>query len=149
MNTLIQHLRQVNLTSINKLSSCYQLLNNYQGKEWEKYIKIPEKGYGRELVHRDKQFEIYVITWPNKSGSHIHNHSENGCLMKVLRGNLVETLYNKDLIVKGVNTYSNDEIGYIDNTLGYHSINNPFMDMAVSLHIYSPYQHKTKFFYNI
>ena len=32
------------------------------------------------------------------------------------------------------------------NNIGYHSINNPFLDLAVSLHIYAPSNYKTKYF---
>ena len=34
----------------------------------------------------------------------------------------------------------------MDNTLGYHSISNNYDNITVTLHVYNPPNHKTKFF---
>ena len=42
-------------------------------------------------------FEIIIISWNYNQKSPIHNHPENGCLMKILKGSLTEEKYNNKL----------------------------------------------------
>ena len=41
--------------------------------------------------------DIYLIVWKPKAISKIHNHSKNGCYMLLLKGNIKEEIYSKNL----------------------------------------------------
>ena len=84
-------------------------------------------------------------------GCHVHmlticSHANAHCIMKILKGSLVETRYawptvdlntNKDqpLNVISEKTYEADQVAYMSDKLGLHRISNPDPhDYAVSLH---------------
>ena len=66
--------------------------------------------------------------------------------MKVLKGSLEEKLYDKDLKLEKTHILKKGHLGFMDNDKGYHSISNINDDVTVSLHIYNPPNHNTKYF---
>tara|TARA_B100000123_G_scaffold173990_1_gene129200 strand:+ start:226 stop:666 length:441 start_codon:yes stop_codon:yes gene_type:complete len=146
MNNIINHLRKFEINRYNKLFKYQYLLRNYNGEEWKDYINFENNNYGKKLVHRDDNFEIKVLSWKPGDKSGIHNHSEFGCLMKVLQGNLQENIYSDNLNLLDIKHLSTNEVSYIDNTIGYHSINNNYNKDCISLHIYSPCLHNSEFY---
>tara|TARA_B110000037_G_scaffold85086_1_gene100956 strand:- start:1027 stop:1467 length:441 start_codon:yes stop_codon:yes gene_type:complete len=86
-----------NKNNINKdLLQLKTLINKYNGDDWTKYIKY-SKNYDKKLIYNNNLYELFVISWMPQSQSYIHDHSNNGCLFKILNGNLTEYLYNKDI----------------------------------------------------
>ena len=96
-------------------------------------------------------FELFIIVWNKGSKSKIHDHSEKGCILKVLQGELKETIYkdskSDDLNENIVNTtiIKKSDTSFMHNDLGFHSIENISDDISISLHVYSPCNHKTKY----
>ena len=83
---------------------------------------------------------------PNQKST-IHNHSENGCLFKILKGNIQENHYNTDNLKKiSQKILSINDVNYISNNMYYHQMINLDNDITVSLHIYSPPNYKIKSF---
>ena len=66
----------------------------------------------------------------------IHKHTKNGCLFKILEGNVSENFYKNNNFIK-YNNYKEGDIKYIDNFIGMHSMNNDSGKICVSLHIYA------------
>ena len=107
--------------------------------DWEKYVKYDKYEYNRKLLYRDENIEMLLLCWEPYQYTKLHNHSCNGCLMKILKGNLGECIFSH----KGLtfNDYKVGDISYIDNKIGNHIIQNNDKN-SVSLHIYSPpYMH--------
>lgn len=89
-----------------------------------------------------------ILVWTPGKGSPIHDHADAHCLMKVLRGSLVETRYtspneqaendektSQPLQIIKESMYSKDQVAYMSDDLGLHRISNPSNDeVAVSLH---------------
>ena len=120
------------------LKSVIPLINSYNSSDWKKHITYEKNAYTRNLIYRNDNFEMYLIYWDGKVISNIHDHADNGCVFKVLSGKLIENRYNisnKSLITS--NTIKNKAL-YIDNSIAYHSIENPLVTPSASLHIYSP-----------
>ena len=69
--------------------------------------------------------------------------------MKVVDGGLQENIFSDQLDLLDIKNYNKNDVTYIDNSIGYHSILNPYYESSVSLHIYSPCYHKTDFFNDI
>lgn len=114
------------------------ILNNYCGDDYKQYVYISNETYNRSIVRQNHNFEIIVITWNTNQKSDIHDHPQNGCLMKVLEGSLVENLYSDTLDHICSTNLDQKFISYIDNQKGYHQIVNYSDNISVSLHIYSP-----------
>lgn len=111
-------------------------------------------------------FELILICWDKNQTSPIHNHPENGCILKVLQGELTEDVYVRENIdtlhsevldktylhtktrINPTNSISymcgDDVIHKISNT----NLNEDEMCQTVSLHIYSPPKFKYTFVEN-
>ncbi|KAM6188062.1 LOW QUALITY PROTEIN: uncharacterized protein WM294_015816 [Sarcoramphus papa] len=93
-----------------------------------KYVYPTEFGYS---------FYIY---------SSIHDHSDSHCFMKILQGNLKETLFewpekkgNGEMTKKSERVLRENQCIYINDSIGLHHVENiSHMESAVSLHLYSP-----------
>ena len=89
--------------------------------------------------------DIYFIIWKPGCISQIHNHSRSGCYMFVLKGDIKEEIYTKNLNLIGINYYGSFETSYINDNIGYHRIKNS-NQYTYSLHIYHPRNHITTYF---
>ena len=89
--------------------------------------------------------DIYFISWKPNAISKIHNHSKNGCYMFILKGDIKEEIFNKNLNNIGSNYYSTFDISYINDNIGYHRIKNT-NQYSYSLHFYHPRNHITTYF---
>ena len=137
MDKLINNLRKINFKR-DKLIKGMNYINNYESNDYLKYLTFDSKTYKKNLVYRNDDFEIFVVGWKSKQSAPIHNHSENGCLFKILKGSIIEQCYNHDIELIGHNLLVKDMAKYIDNKRCYHSMNNISLSETVSLHIYSP-----------
>jgi hypothetical protein len=100
--------------------------------------------YNRIKLHdfSNQSFEMILICWDTDSSSKIHDHPTNGCILHLMTGVLEEHLYDHDIKLKQVTTVNAGDTCYMDNNLGYHKIK--CIKKAMSLHIYSPVNHKLK-----
>jgi len=128
-----------NYKTDNNLLDISKYLEAYQGLDWKNYI-VQNYNYYKNLIFRNNDLEIYIITWISGASTKIHDHPEKGCLIKVLQGELTETEYIRDdinITYKNINKLKEDDISFqISNTV-LHKINNNMSDISVSLHIYS------------
>jgi cysteine dioxygenase len=135
-----------------KLQELKSILKNYSGSDWKQYTKFCENGYTRNLVFRNKRFEILVLCWNKNQKSGIHNHPNGGCLVKLLKGfQLIEHSYKleKDNKIKWLNSHNIrvGDISYQQGSSGLHNIVNPSKKhCAVTLHVYCPPNYKPDFF---
>ena len=132
---------ETKLKNNEKLESLKPIVNKYNGNDWKKYIKINENCYNRNIIKKNKIMELVIITWNKNQKSGRHGHPVGGCIFKVLKGNINEEFYktmNPKDNYQLLNQYKKDDVGYIDNTFGYHLVHNVENEVCVSLHIYSP-----------
>lgn len=150
-----------------------QLMQAYTSdeSEWSQYaMSVPGKNYTRNQVSDiNKKANVLVVVWvchlylmnaytinsnqePGK-GSPIHDHAGAHCVMKMLKGQLKETLYDQPYHpaqdpVK-VTTYEEGQVTYISDKIGLHKVENiSNIDRAVSLHLYTP-PHAHNYGFNI
>lgn len=124
------------------------LLKNTDFKIEDKYKSYNlDNIYTKEIVHRNKLYSLEILSWGPYSKSQIHNHADFGCFMKVLNGSLKENLYNENLEFLKETKFEKNDVTYIDNNIGIHSIeNNNESNMSYSLHIYFPGKYNTKYY---
>ena len=145
MDKLINNLRKINFNK-DKLIKGIPYINEYISNDYLQYLSFDTLKYKKNLVYRDNDFEIFVVGWRPKQSTKIHNHSENGCLFKILEGSIVEQLYDKDIKLLGHKLLKKDMNSYIHNSRCYHSMSNISLINSVSLHIYSPPNFEIKTF---
>ncbi|MBA66103.1 MAG: hypothetical protein CMG55_09920 [Candidatus Marinimicrobia bacterium] len=116
---------------------------NINDNSLKKYTFIEKKFYTRNLIHREKDFEILLICWPAKTNAPIHGHEGEKCWARVEQGNLQIGNYKEiskvPLKLKLINKLSCDP-GFLDGPADIHSVENISNSLSTSLHIYAkPY----------
>lgn len=89
-------------------------------------------------------FEMILICWNENSETKIHDHPENGCLLYVIDGSMVEYSYDNNLQLLDTNELKQKNVSYMDNSFGLHKIK--CNQKTLSLHIYSPPNHKITYY---
>lgn len=101
----------------------------------EQYERFDTKGYTRNLVYQDSNLDVYVLCWLPGQKTPFHQHPSRGCVYKVIRGGLTETLRTgEDCCSRILRPGDSD---YIDNDIGSHSMTCK-SSPTVSLHFYAP-----------
>ncbi|XP_053146691.1 cysteine dioxygenase type 1 isoform X1 [Hemicordylus capensis] len=125
------------------------LMESYESKpeEWTKYAQFDQFRYTRNLVDKGNgKFNLMVLCWGEGHGSSIHDHTDSHCFMKILQGNLKETLFewpgkkgSGEMVKKSERVLRENHCAYINDSIGLHRVENPsHTETAVSLHLYSP-----------
>jgi cysteine dioxygenase len=115
--------------------------------EWQKYaLSDPSRSYTRNGVDDiNKKANLLILVWNPGRGSMIHDHANAHCIVKLLKGTLVETLFDwpthedEQLKPTRVTAISPGKVTYMADQLGLHRMHNPSSsEVAVSLHLYTP-----------
>lgn len=118
--------------------------------EWASYAFVDSsRPYTRNLIATDNEtFTLLLLCWNPGKESPIHDHPCDGCWLKVLEGSVQECRYDHDLKCIADDTYTEDQIAYITDNMGYHKIGNPSHGVTgkitVTLHLYAPPVHECK-----
>ena len=122
-------------------------LENYKyTNEFDKYIFENKNQHSKIKIFENDILDVYIITWYLKAKSKIHDHAFNGCWLKVLNGKLEENVYDTNLNLVKTKTLDEGFISFISDNIGYHNISNSSNEIALTIHIYSPKNHITKYF---
>ncbi len=121
----------------NTLLLLYPYLKSYSGSDIIDKELFRNDKYNRILIDTTKFVKVYLICWKSGQESSIHDHHNNGCIVKILKGSLMEELYSNN--ADGVQYYSQivhklNSILYRNGDTILHKII-PLED-TVSLHIY-------------
>lgn len=130
-----------------------RLLRGYDcgGKEWLPYsernddVIVARNGYTRNCLIKlpENRGAVLALVWPPGNGSAVHGHRGCECWVKVLSGELTETIYDDnddgdgELVLKS-ERYIVNEVTHINDEIGRHCmVNESENEYAVSLHVYS------------
>lgn len=126
-----------------------ELMENYESKEadWS-HLALHDltRNYSRNgIINLNGNANLLILVWSPGKSSAIHDHANAHCCMKIIKGELKESLYDipdhtgDELKPKKETTLYRDQVGYISDTIGLHKITNPLKDeVSVSLHLYTP-----------
>lgn len=115
--------------------------------DWSRFALLDiTRGYTRNgVVNINGNANLLVLVWSPGKGSAIHDHANAHCCMKILKGEVTESLYDVPdhegdaMVPRKVSTLKRDEVGYISDKIGLHRISNESAsEFAVSLHLYTP-----------
>lgn len=106
-------------------------------EDYEEFIKFSDDKYNR--IRLDKystdKFEFMILCWNKGQESSIHDHPENGCILKILEGRILEKVYDNMKLIKN-NILKDNDVSYREKSKITHKIIP--LEKTVSLHIYSP-----------
>ncbi|XP_016394888.1 cysteine dioxygenase type 1-like [Sinocyclocheilus rhinocerous] len=125
------------------------IMESYKSKphEWMKYATFDQYRYTRNLVDEGNgKFNLMILCWGEGHGSSIHDHTDSHCFLKLLQGQLKETLFDwpdrklqAGMLQKSQQVLLENQCAYINDSLGLHRVENvSHTETAVSLHLYSP-----------
>lgn len=128
------------------LSKCLNIVKKYEGTDWKQYVKFSDNVYERVKIptFSNNVFEIIIICWNKSQQSPVHDHPTNGCILKVLGGELKEEIYNKQIIDNNIkyiyektNNVPTNTVSYMEKNQKIHKIVNG-NHKSVSIHVYAP-----------
>lgn len=146
------------------------LINSFklEPSDWKDFVHFDKNKYTRNLIGlgKDDRFGLMILAWGPGQKSPIHDHNGSHCIMRVLGGTLVETLYNKssaselgadsDSSLSPIEEFERytktretkletGRTAYIHDKIGWHRVSNASsQEPAVSLHLYAPPIEKCK-----
>ena len=104
------------------------------------YALFKNEKYSRNLVYKDKDFEVLIVCWGPGQCAPIHGHEGEKCWMRIESGSLQITNYRllslHPLSLEMINQDDLDS-GSLDGPADIHSVKNISNQKAVSLHIYT------------
>uniref|UniRef100_A0A8C6WXB3 Cysteine dioxygenase n=1 Tax=Neogobius melanostomus TaxID=47308 RepID=A0A8C6WXB3_9GOBI len=147
LDELIAILRKIFESDSINVEEVQQIMESYESnpEEWMKFAKFDQYRYTRNLVDQGNgKFNLMILCWGEGHGSSIHDHTDSHCFMKLLQGQLKETLFEwpdkkGEMVQKSQRILLENKVAYINDSIGLHRVENgSHTEGAVSLHLYSP-----------
>ncbi|CAL9708076.1 unnamed protein product [Knipowitschia caucasica] len=149
LNELIAILHKLFESDSINVDEVQQIMESYESnpQDWKKFAKADQYRYTRNLVDEGNgKFNLMLLCWGEGHGSSIHDHSDSHCFMKLLQGQLKETLFEwpdgkpqGEMVQKSQRILVENKVAYINDSIGLHRVENgSHTEPAVSLHLYSP-----------
>jgi cysteine dioxygenase len=109
--------------------------------DFENYCSWSDDCYTRNCIVDTEKFELILICWCEGHRTQIHDHGGEECWVKVIEGELKETIYKKNKegelnIVKSSISKAN-EVTYMKDFMGFHRLENLSKKRSMSLHLYA------------
>lgn len=150
ISTLEDLFDNINNHASTSLRDSGDIMKQYNGNDWKRYVTYSDIRYLKKIIMQNENIELVIICWKKGQTSGVHDHPDKGCLMKVLEGNIQEDVYDNNISSSIIGRISSNilevnDIGYQESNTKLHNIISPYCD-SVSLHIYSPAKHKTKYY---
>jgi cysteine dioxygenase len=131
-----------------KLKDLGSLLSAYEGDDWKQHESYNPTHYSRNLVRMNELIEILVLCWEVRQGCPVHDHPENGCLVRIMQGEVTENIYKLNEKPEFVSSsiLPAGGIAYKEGRTILHEIFNHTNRRAASIHIYSPSSYRPNYF---
>jgi cysteine dioxygenase len=109
--------------------------------DFDIYCSWSDESYTRNCIVDNEKFELILLCWEKGQKTPIHDHGGEECWVKVIEGEFRETIYTKNCEgvlseVKSAISKSND-ITYMVDFMGFHSLENVSDKRSLSLHLYA------------
>ncbi|XP_051524524.1 cysteine dioxygenase type 1-like [Myxocyprinus asiaticus] len=149
LNDLIKTLHKIFESDNINVEEVQSIMEAYDSnpQEWMKFAIFDQYRYTRNLVDDGNgKFNLLILCWGEGHGSSIHDHTDSHCFMKLLQGQLKETLFDwpdrelpGGMVQKSQRILQENQCAYINDSIGLHRVENvSHTECAVSLHLYSP-----------
>ena len=117
--------------------------SDFSKETLDKYSHFSEKTFARNMIYKDRDFQVILICWSAGQLAPIHGHEGEKCWFKIISGNLEICNYKLEsrfpLKLKKIERIFAQK-NYLDGPADIHSINNLSKKPVVTLHVYAkPY----------
>ncbi|MCK5468956.1 MAG: cysteine dioxygenase family protein [Cyclobacteriaceae bacterium] len=114
------------------------VLKRLQMLDREQIKRLMKNPQTRHVLVSTNRFELVLNLWKPGKASEIHGHPGGGCVFKLLQGKLEELRFTPDHSSKlmGTSSLRSGDMAYIDNSIAYHQVGNPYGSPAISIHAY-------------
>lgn len=136
------------LKSGNTMEEMKPLLEQYEGIDWKPYKYFTPSHYSRYTYRLNDVLEIVLICWEPGQGCPVHDHPKEGCLVKVLQGELHQGTFElrEKPVLKDEQTLEINDVTYMEGNVTGHEMKNVSAKRAVSLHLYTPPNYHPNFY---
>ncbi len=96
--------------------------------------------YTRNCLARNEKFELILLCWEPNVKTPVHNHGGEICWVYQAKGTIEEVRYDyidKELIETNRMELIPGQLTFMNDQMGYHTIENNSEHRAMSLHIYA------------
>lgn len=106
----------------------------------EAYATWTTNNYTRNCLARSKKYELILLCWDKHSKTPVHDHGGEDCWVYQISGSVQEIRFN---CLKGKLIESNCEklapgrLTFMNDKMGFHSIQNDSETRAMTFHIYA------------
>jgi hypothetical protein len=92
----------------------------------------------RHVLLSNENVELVLHLWKPGQASDVHGHPGGGCVYKLLLGKLEEIRYTPEPRPRlmSMHHHRKGSVDYIDDSVAYHMVGNPYGSPAISLHAY-------------
>lgn len=108
-------------------------------EDLSEYAHFSDQTYTRNCIMRTQDFELLLLCWNKGQKTSIHSHDGEECWVYLAEGKLREKRFKEsaDSIEKIDDTkMSQSRLSYMNDHMGYHSLENIADDKSMSLHLY-------------
>ena len=137
LNELVSALTEEEKTDYNGIIRS----TNLPSSIFEDYCSWSLESYTRNCIVENDKFELILLCWEKGQITPIHDHGGEECWVKVIKGELRETVYEVDEageLSTLKSTISNTgDISYMIDFIGFHSLENLSDKRSMSLHLYA------------
>ena len=140
----------IKLSNTNNVTDIKQILTNYQSDDWNdiiKDVKVTDcccNNYHKILLLSNNNMDVYLIVWFPGAETPIHDHPNGGCVVKLLKGQLTEIVYenieNSQAVLLKTNCLNEGDISYKTGNKILHKIKSTVH--SISIHVYLPPNYK-------
>lgn len=109
--------------------------------DFEAFSTWSEESYTRNCLVDNERLELILLCWEPNQVTPIHDHGGEECWVKVIDGELMETIYEpfednelEELVSK---TSKAGDISYMADFIGFHRLENSHNGRSMSLHLYA------------
>lgn len=114
---------------------------NFPANTFKNYCSWSDKCYTRNCIVDNERFELILICWCEGHQTPIHDHGGEECWVKIIEGELQETIYKKNesgvLTVVRSSVSKPNEVTYMKDFMGFHRLKNIANKRSMSLHLYA------------
>lgn len=110
--------------------------------DYEPYAHFSREKYTRNCIARTDDFELILLCWEKGQVTPVHCHNNQECWVYVVKGEFDEQRFvesdRKDeaIEVEEELQIEEDGVSYMNDDMGYHSLENIHDGRSMSLHLY-------------
>ncbi len=140
ISTIPELVQQLNNAPSDQFSSILEKID-IPTSDFDSYATWCKEDYTRNCIARTSDYEMILLCWDKNIKTAIHDHGGQDCWVYQVQGKIEETLYDnldpKGLKNPTVQTIGEGDLTYMNDEMGYHTLENISDSRSLTLHIYN------------